>query len=122
MQAMKSRNVARKKRHARIRSKISGTRERPRLCVFRSLNHVYAQIIDDETGNTLAFASTLDGEVRDKIKHGGNREAARLVGRLVAHRAREAGIERVVFDRGGYIYHGVVKSLAEGAREAGLDF
>ncbi|HHY38801.1 MAG TPA: 50S ribosomal protein L18 [Clostridia bacterium] len=122
MKAKILRNVARKKRHMRIRSKISGTHQRPRLCVYRSLNHVYAQIIDDEKGNTLACASTLDREIRDKIKHGGNCEAARLVGQLLARKAREAGIQQVVFDRGGYIYHGVVKSLAEGAREGGLDF
>lgn len=116
------RNEARKRRHRRIRKKVSGTPERPRLNVFRSLKHMYAQIIDDTRGITLAAASTLDKALRDRIGNGGNVESARLVGELVAKRALEKGITKVVFDRGGYKYHGRVKALAEAAREAGLDF
>ncbi|SEG07217.1 LSU ribosomal protein L18P [Caloramator fervidus] len=117
-----SRNEQRKKRHLRVRKKVFGTAERPRLNVYRSEKHMYAQIINDELGVTLVAASTLDKELRDKIKVGSNKEAAREVGRLIAKRALEKGITKVVFDRGGYIYHGRVKELAEGAREAGLDF
>ncbi|PDO11324.1 MAG: 50S ribosomal protein L18 [Candidatus Reconcilbacillus cellulovorans] len=116
------RNEARKRRHRRIRKKVFGTPERPRLNVFRSLKHMYAQIIDDTRGVTLAAASTLDKALRDRIENGGNVESARLVGELVAKRALEKGITKVVFDRGGYKYHGRVKALAEAAREAGLDF
>lgn len=115
-----SKNEARKKRHARIRRKISGTQERPRLNVFRSSKHIYAQLIDDVAGVTLASASTLDKEL--KLENGGNVEAARKVGELIAKRALEKGYKKVVFDRGGYLYHGRVKSLAEAAREAGLEF
>jgi len=114
------RNEARKKRHLRIRKKIKGTSERPRLNVYRSSKHMYAQIIDDVKGVTLVAASTKDKEL--DIKNGGNVEAAKLVGALIAKRAKEKGIEQVVFDRGGYIYHGRVKALAEAAREAGLEF
>jgi large subunit ribosomal protein L18 len=103
----------------RVRAKISGTPEKPRLCVFRSLNHIYAQIIDDVNGCTLVSASSVE---KDFEGYGGNCEAARKVGMLVAQRAVEKGIEQVVFDRGGYIYHGRVKALAEGAREGGLKF
>lgn len=110
------------RRHLRLRKKISGTAERPRLNVFRSLQHIYAQVIDDVAGTTLAAASTLDAEVKEKISYGGNVEAAGEVGRLIAKRALEKGIDTVVFDRGGYIYHGRVKALAEGAREGGLKF
>jgi len=117
-----SRNLLRKRRHLRIRKRVKGTPERPRLSVFRSLRHIYAQIIDDTTGHTLASASTLDPELRDKVKGLRKTEASRLVGELVAQRALERGITRVVFDRGGYLYHGRVKALAEGAREAGLEF
>lgn len=117
-----SRNAVRLKKHARIRNKIKGTPERPRLNVFRSLKNIYAQIIDDTTGNTLVSASTLDKALRGTLKYGGNKEAARAVGKLVAERALEKGIKKVVFDRGGYLYHGRVKELADAAREAGLDF
>jgi len=117
-----SRNEARKKRHLRVRKSVFGTDERPRLNVFRSLNHIYAQVINDQTGKTLVAASTLDKEVRDAIKYGGNIEAAKAVGAAIAKRALASGIRKVVFDRGGYIYHGRVAALAEAAREAGLEF
>lgn len=116
-----SRNEARKKRHRRIRKKLFGTAERPRLSVFRSLKHIYAQIINDEIGHTLVAASTLDPELRDKVT-GCNIEAARMVGELIAKRALEKGITKVAFDRGGYLYHGKIKALADAAREAGLEF
>lgn len=112
-------NKARLKRHRRVRGKIQGTNERPRLNVFRSTNNIYAQLIDDIKGVTLASASTLD---KDLNGYGGNKEAARQVGKLIAERAAEKGIREVVFDRGGYIFHGRVKELAEGAREGGLKF
>ena len=112
-------NKSRLKRHKRVRGKISGTPECPRLNVFRSTNNIYAQIIDDINGKTLVSASTLDKEFEGK---GGNKEAAREVGKLIAKRALEKNIEKVVFDRGGYIFHGRVKELAEGAREGGLKF
>lgn len=112
-------NKARQKRHTRVRSKISGTAECPRLNVFRSLNHIYAQLIDDQTGTTLASASTVEKEFKD---YGGNKDAARQVGKLIATRAAEKNITEVVFDRGGYVYHGRVQELAEGAREGGLKF
>jgi large subunit ribosomal protein L18 len=108
----------RAKRHNRVRARVVGTPERPRLNVFRSLNHIYAQLIDDSSGHTLVTASTLDKTVDDAAKI----EEARAVGKLVAERARGAGISKVVFDRGGYLYHGRIKALAEGAREGGLDF
>ena len=114
-----NRKLERERRHKRVRTKISGTPECPRLCVFRSNTNVYAQIIDDTKGVTLVQASTLDKEV--KTKHS-NKEAAKEVGTLVAKRAIEKNIKNVVFDRGGYIYHGVVKELAEAARAAGLEF
>ena len=113
-------NVARTRRHARVRKKISGTSECPRLNVFRSLKNIYAQIIDDTTGKTLVAASSLDESL--KGSNGGNKEAARAVGKLIAEKAAAAGIKDVVFDRGGYIYHGRVMELAEGAREGGLNF
>ena len=109
----------RAKRHARVRGKISGTAERPRLSVFRSENHIYAQIIDDVAGNTLVSASSVEKGFEG---NGGNCEAAKKIGAAVAERALQKGIEEVVFDRGGYIYHGRVKALAEGAREGGLKF
>ena len=109
----------RKMRHARVRGKISGTPERPRLCVFRSESNIYAQIIDDVAGNTLVSASSVEKAFEGK---GGNIEAAKKVGALIAERAVKKGIEDVVFDRGGYIYHGRVKALAEAAREGGLKF
>ena len=107
------------KRHARVRGKISGTAEMPRLCVFRSENHIYAQIINDVEGKTLAAASTVEKAFEG---NGSNIEAAKKIGALIAERALKKGIENVVFDRGGYIYHGRVKALAEGAREGGLKF
>ena len=113
------RKATRQRRHLRVRRKISGTAECPRLCVYRSNTNVYAQIIDDVAGNTLVSCSTLDKEI--KTKHA-NKEAAKEVGTLIAKKAIEKNIEKVVFDRGGYIYHGVVKELAEAAREAGLEF
>ena len=114
-----ARSESRELRHKRVRTKISGTAERPRLSVFRSNTGIYVQIIDDVAGNTLVSASTLDKEVKTKAS---NIEAAKEVGTLVAKRAIKAGIKTVVFDRGGYIYHGKVKALAEAAREAGLEF
>ena len=114
-----NRQLERARRHARVRNKISGTAERPRLCVFRSNTNIYAQIIDDVAGNTIVSASTLDKEVKTKKS---NVEAAKEVGTLIAKKAKEHKIENVVFDRGGYIYHGIVKELAEAAREAGLKF
>ena len=113
------RKATRQRRHLRVRRKISGTAECPRLCVYRSNTNLYAQIIDDVAGNTLVSASTLDKEI--KTKHA-NKEAAKEVGTLIAKKAAEKNIKAVVFDRGGYIYHGVVKELAEAAREAGLEF
>ena len=112
-------NKARLKRHKRVRAKISGTALRPRLNVFRSTNNIYAQLIDDVAGVTLASASTLDKELNG---YGGNKEAAKKVGKLIAERAAQKNITEVVFDRGGYIFHGRVKELAEGAREGGLKF
>ena len=112
-------NKARLKRHKRVRAKISGTALRPRLNVFRSTNNIYAQLIDDVAGVTLASASTLDKELNG---YGGNKEAAKKVGKLIADRAAQKNITEVVFDRGGYIFHGRVKELAEGAREGGLKF
>ena len=106
-------------RHKRVRAKISGTAERPRLNVFRSLSNIYAQIIDDTTGNTLVSASSVEKGFEG---NGGNKEAAKKVGVMIAERAKEKGITEVVFDRGGYVYHGRVKELAEGAREGGLQF
>ncbi len=113
------RKMERERRHARVRTKISGTTERPRLCVYKSNTNLYAQIIDDTKGVTLTQASTLDKEV--KTKHS-NVEAAKEVGKLIAKRAAEKKIKTVVFDRSGYVYHGVIKQLAESAREAGLEF
>ncbi len=114
-----NRKMERARRHARVRRKISGTAERPRLCVYRSNTNLYVQVIDDVAGNTLVSASTLDKEVKTKYA---NKEAAKEVGALIAKRALEKNIKDVVFDRGGYIYHGVVKELAEAARNGGLNF
>lgn len=116
------RGLARERRHARVRKRVTGTPERPRLNVFRSSKHIYAQVIDDTRGHTLVAASTLDPAVRPEMGELSKTEEAKRVGRLVAERARAQGIERVVFDRGGYLYHGRVKALAEAAREAGLQF
>ena len=112
-------NKARLKRHKRVRGKISGTAERPRLCVYRSLNNIYAQIIDDVTGNTLVSASSTAKTFKE---YGGNKDAAREVGKVLAERAAKKDIKTVVFDRGGYVYQGRVAELAEGAREGGLEF
>jgi len=116
------RQAARHRRHRRIRAKVAGTRERPRLNVFRSLGHIYAQVIDDVEGHTLVAASTIDDEVRPRIDGLSKTEQARVVGEAVAERALEQGIDKVVFDRGGYKYHGRVKALAEAARDKGLKF
>ncbi len=115
------RNLIRKRVHARVRAKVAGTAERPRLNVFRSLNHIYAQVIDDASATTLASASTITKKGDDK-KAGGNITAAAAVGKLIAERAKDKGVTKVVFDRGGYLYHGRIKALADAAREAGLEF
>jgi large subunit ribosomal protein L18 len=117
-----NRNEIRLRKHLRVRKKVNGTQERPRMNVFRSLNNIYVQIIDDTTGNTLVSASTLDAAIKGKVANAGNKEAAKEVGKLIASKAIDKGIKQVVFDRGGYIYHGRVKELADAAREAGLDF
>jgi len=114
--------IARQRRHNRIRAKVKGTSSRPRLCVFRSLNHIYAQVIDDSRGHTLVSASSLDPEVRGNTNGKTKLAVAELVGSLVAQRALNRGVNQVVFDRGGYKYHGRVKALAEAARQAGLKF
>lgn len=116
------RNKIRKIRHARVRKRVSGTSETPRLCVFRSTKNIYAQIIDDSKGHTLVAASTLDEQLREQLSNTDKKAASKLVGKLVAERALEAGVKKVVFDRGGYIYTGRVEQLAAGAREAGLEF
>jgi len=115
-------NQKRKERHYSIRNKIVGTPERPRLNIFKSSKHIYAQVIDDATGTTLACASTQDKEIRDKVAELTKSEAAKLVGKTVGERAKDKGINTVVFDRGGYLYHGRVQLLADGARESGLEF
>lgn len=115
-----NKNEARRKRHTRVRKKVIGSPERPRLNVYRSTNNIYVQVIDDTAGHTLAAASSLDKSL--KLKTGGNVEAAKAVGKAIAERAKAAGISKVVFDRGGYLYHGRVASLADAAREAGLEF
>ena len=115
-----SRTAARRKRHERLRLRVAGSAEKPRLAVFRSLNQIYAQVIDDSTGRTLASASSLEPALRDGA--GTKTERARAVGTLVGERARAAGVESVVFDRAGFKYHGRIRSLADGARESGLDF
>ena len=118
----RDRNEVRKIRHERVRKKISGTADRPRLCVYRSNAHIYAQIIDDTKGNTLVAASTQEKDVMAQIKDTDKKGAAKIVGKLIAERASEKGIKQVVFDRGGYVYTGRVAELAAGAREAGLEF
>lgn len=120
--AIRDKLSGRRRRHLRARKKIVGTPERPRLSVYRSLRHMYAQVIDDQAGVTLAAASTLEPTLRNQLQATGNADAAREVGRLIAQRAKEKGISRVVFDRGGNKYHGRVQALAEGAREGGLEF
>lgn len=116
------RNKKRIERHFKVRNKIQGTPERPRLNIYRSAKHIYAQVIDDATGTTLASASTADKELKDKVAELTKSEAAKLVGQAVGQRAKEKGINTVVFDRGGYLYHGRIKVLADGARESGLEF
>jgi ribosomal protein L18, bacterial type len=118
----KSRSEVRKKKHARLRNRFAGTAQRPRLAVFRSNNHIYAQIIDDTVGNTLVSASTLEKDIKAELEKTNNVEAAACVGTVIAKKALEKGIKTVVFDRGGFIYHGKVKALAEAAREVGLEF
>ena len=118
----KSRAAVREKKHMRIRNRFSGTAERPRLAVFRSNKNIYAQVIDDTEGKTLAAASTTEKDIKGQVKFTDNVEAAECVGKVIAERAKAKGIEEVVFDRGGYIYHGKVKALADAAREAGLKF
>ena len=115
------RNSVRQRVHDRVRAKVSGTAERPRLNVYRSLNHIYAQLIDDSSGKTLVAASTVQGQKGSK-KTGGNVASAKEIGKTIAQRAQEKGIKKVVFDRGGYLYHGRIKALADAAREAGLEF
>ena len=113
---------ARDKRQKRVRRKVRGTAERPRLCIFRSSRHMYAQVIDDDSGRTLVTASTLSPNVKDRVKDVDKKEAAKLVGRAVAEAAKAKGIDKVVYDRNGFLYHGRVAALAESAREAGLEF
>ena len=116
------RKKVRLRKHVRVRKKISGTPARPRLAVFRSARHIYAQIIDDVAGVTIVAASTLDEAIKGTMGYTGNKDAAKAVGKLVGEKAKQKGISQVVFDRGGYLYHGRVKELADGAREAGLEF
>jgi large subunit ribosomal protein L18 len=122
MDKLKAKQAGLERRQRRVRGKISGTAERPRLRVTRTNGHIYAQVIDDVTGTTLASASTVDPEVRKELKSGANIDAARAVGEAVGTRAKAAGVTSVIFDRGGRIYHGRVKALADGARSAGLEF
>ncbi len=122
MISSKDKNAVRKARHARSRRHLIGTSERPRLNVYRSLNHIYAQLVNDEIGSTLVAASTLDAELKPQLEAKSKAEAAKLVGELIGRRAVQKGVSKVVFDRGGYLYTGRVAALAEGARSAGLDF
>ena len=122
MVSKRSRAELRAKKHMRIRNRLSGTSERPRLAVFRSNNHMYAQIIDDTVGNTLVAASTVEKEVKAELEHTNNVDAAAYLGKIIAKRAMDKGITEVVFDRGGFLYHGKIKALADAAREAGLVF
>ena len=122
MVSKKSRTVVREQKHRRLRNRFSGTAERPRLAVFRSNNHMYAQIIDDTVGNTLVSASTLEKEIKAELNKTNDVEAAAYLGKVIAKRAMDKGISEVVFDRGGFLYHGKIEALAEAAREAGLVF
>ncbi|OGW51041.1 MAG: 50S ribosomal protein L18 [Nitrospirae bacterium RBG_19FT_COMBO_42_15] len=122
MSATEKKLISRNRRHIRIRKKVSGTSGRPRLCVSKSLKHIYAQIINDDTGATLVSSSTMDKDVKGKIKTAGDINAAKAVGAAIAEKALGKDIKKVVFDRGGYIYHGRIKALAEAAREKGLQF
>ena len=117
-----SKDAHRQRVHARVRTKVAGTPERPRLCVYRSVGHIYVQVIDDRGGRTLCSASSVDKETKKGLKGGGNIAAAKNIGKIIAERAKAAGVSKVVFDRGGYKYHGRVKALADAAREAGLQF
>jgi large subunit ribosomal protein L18 len=119
---MDKKHELRRRRHYRLRRRVTGTPGRPRLAVFRSLKHIYAQIIDDADGRTLAAASTMDTDLKGQLKTGGDLGAAKAVGKLIAERGKEKGVSQVVFDRGGFAYHGRVASLADAAREAGLEF
>jgi large subunit ribosomal protein L18 len=120
--AKETRTQARQRRHQRVRRKVEGTPERPRLNVFRSLSHIYAQVIDDAAGQTLVSASSLEAELHEQMSGRSKTDQAKTVGKVVAERAKEKGIDKVVFDRGGYRYHGRVKALADASRESGLDF
>jgi large subunit ribosomal protein L18 len=122
MDTAKKKRLARQRRHRRVRRKVVGTAERPRLNVYRSLKHIYGQIIDDNAGHTLVSASTVDGEVLAELEEKGKTQQAYIVGQVLARRAREKGINNVVFDRGGWAFHGRIKALAEGARAEGLEF
>jgi large subunit ribosomal protein L18 len=122
MDKLKAKQAALTRRHRRVRGKVSGTPERPRLCVNRTNAHIYAQVIDDKNGLTVASASSLDAEMKASLKSGANIDAAKVVGEALGRRALEAGVTEVVFDRGGRLYHGRVKALADGARSAGLKF
>ncbi len=122
MITMKDKNASRKVRHGRVRKKVAGTTQRPRFNVYRSLNHIYVQIVDDQKGATLVSASTLDSDVKVKVAEMSKKQAAKVVGETAAKRAIEKGISQVVFDRGGYLYHGRIMEVAAGAREAGLEF
>ena len=122
MVSKKSRTEVREKKHRRLRNHLAGTTDRPRLAVFRSNNHMYAQVIDDTVGNTLVSASTLDKEVKAELEKTNNVDAAAYLGKVIAEKAIEKGIKDVVFDRGGFIYHGKIQALADAAREAGLNF
>ena len=122
MDKNKKKRLARERRHRRVRVRVMGTQERPRLNIFRSMRHIYAQVIDDRAGHTLTSASTIEPEVQKEVKGKSKSEQAAIVGKIVAERAVQAGIKEVVFDRGGYQYHGRVKVLAEAAREGGLEF
>jgi large subunit ribosomal protein L18 len=117
-----SKDQTRRRIHQRLRNRLEGSQERPRLNVYRSLNHIYAQVIDDGSGVTLVSASTVQGRKKGEKRTGGNVASAREVGKTIAQRAQEKGIKKVVFDRGGYLYHGRIKALADAAREAGLEF
>ena len=117
-----SKDAHRQRIHTRVRTRVSGTPERPRLSVYRSVDHIYTQVIDDRSGRTLASASSVDKETKKALRGGGNIASAKAVGKIIAERAKAAGVTKVVFDRGGYKYHGRVKALADAAREAGLQF
>lgn len=122
MDSAKKKRLARERRHRRVRKKVSGTHSRPRLNVYRSLIHIYCQVIDDVAGHTLVSVSTVDGQVRPMVQGKNKTEQARVVGQVIARRALDEGIKQVVFDRGGWAYHGRIKALADGAREEGLEF